>query len=83
MVARSKKAKSAYVCTDCGAEHKQWQGQCASCSQWNTLSRVTVGPVASGGGAQGYAGTVSEVKMLVDVDAQEMARIESLSLIHI
>ena len=77
MVARSKKAKTAYVCTDCGAEHKQWQGQCASCSQWNTLSRVSVGPVASGGGAQGYAGTVSEVKMLVDVDAQEMARIES------
>ena len=36
-----------------------------------------MGPVASGGGAQGYTGTVSEVKMLVDVDAQEMARIES------
>ena len=77
MVARSKKVKSAYVCTDCGAEHKQWQGQCASCSAWNTLSRVSVGPVAAGGGAQGYAGTVSEVKKLGEVDAQEMARIES------
>lgn len=77
MVTKAKKVKTAYVCTDCGADHSKWQGQCASCNEWNTLSKITVGPAASGGGAQGYSGTVSEVKKLSDVEAQEMTRIES------
>ena len=34
------KAKVAFVCADCGAEHTKWQGQCATCGEWNTLARV-------------------------------------------
>ncbi|HAC87799.1 MAG TPA: DNA repair protein RadA, partial [Gammaproteobacteria bacterium] len=30
------KLKTAFVCTDCGTEHGQWQGQCAACKAWNT-----------------------------------------------
>ena len=76
---RSKKPKTAFVCTDCGTEHKQWQGQCASCSEWNTLSRVNIGAVAGAksGSAQGYSGSVAEVKQLNEVQAQELARIGS------
>jgi len=76
---RPKKPKTAFVCTDCGAEHKQWQGQCASCNEWNTLSRVSIGAVggSKSGGAQGYSGTVAEVKQLGEVRAQELARIGS------
>lgn len=76
---RSKKPKTAFVCTDCGTEHKQWQGQCASCSEWNTLSRVNIGAVAGAksGAAQGYSGAISEVKQLNEVQAQELARIGS------
>ena len=40
------KARIAYVCTDCGAEHGQWQGQCSACAAWNTLSRVRLAGVA-------------------------------------
>ena len=54
------KAKTAYVCTDCGAEHPKWQGSCAECGAWNTLSEFVVQPakVAAAGGARnsGYAG---------------------------
>ena len=67
------KTKSAYVCNDCGAEHRQWQGQCLTCQAWNSLSRVTIGPVAEVG--IGYSGTSAEVKRLKDVVAEESPRI--------
>jgi len=31
------KAKTAYVCTECGAASPKWQGQCPGCGLWNTL----------------------------------------------
>jgi len=36
------KAKTAYACAECGAEHSKWQGQCAECGVWNTLSEFVV-----------------------------------------
>src|SRR5688572_24842968 len=53
------KPKTAYVCTDCGASHNKWQGQCAECGAWNTLSEIVIEPAAAPGarGARaGYAG---------------------------
>jgi len=55
------KAKTAYVCADCGAEHSKWQGQCAECGAWNTLSAFIVQPAKAAGAAvntrgAGYAG---------------------------
>ncbi len=48
------KAKSLYVCTECGAASPKWQGQCPGCGQWNTLVE-TVAEVAAPG-ANRYAG---------------------------
>ena len=31
------KPKRRYICTECGSVASRWQGQCADCSQWNTL----------------------------------------------
>ncbi|NCF15297.1 MAG: DNA repair protein RadA [Gammaproteobacteria bacterium] len=36
------KAKTAYVCTECGAHSVKWAGQCPDCSSWNTLTVTTV-----------------------------------------
>jgi DNA repair protein RadA/Sms len=36
-MAISKKSKTAYFCTNCGAEHPKWQGQCRECNEWNSL----------------------------------------------
>ncbi len=33
----AKKIKTAYYCSQCGAEHPRWQGQCRECSSWNSL----------------------------------------------
>ena len=71
-MARSK-SKTAFVCTECGADHMKWQGQCSACNAWNSLSRVSVGPVKEPG--LGFAGTVSEVKRLADVEPEASPRL--------
>jgi len=51
MSKRASRAKTAYVCNDCGAEYSKWQGQCSACQAWNTLSEVRI-PGSSGGEAR-------------------------------
>ncbi|MDC8012016.1 DNA repair protein RadA [Tahibacter soli] len=66
------KAKTAYVCNECGAEHSKWQGQCTDCGAWNTLSEIVLQPAAKAAGAQrraGYAGETAQIRIqsLADV----------------
>ena len=68
------KAKIVFVCKDCGADHMQWQGQCAACGAWNTLARMATGSERSSPRARGYAGGASDVKLLAEVDASDVAR---------
>lgn len=49
------KAKTAYVCTDCGASYPKWQGQCEACSAWNTLSEIVIEPAAANKGASRHS----------------------------
>ena len=78
------KNKIAFVCTDCGAEHGQWQGQCAACKGWNTLSQINLGNASSSSPAtkadfrkQGYSGEQSNVQNLSDIDLQALPRFSS------
>ena len=32
------KSKEVFVCQNCGAAAPKWQGQCATCGEWNTLA---------------------------------------------
>lgn len=41
------KAKSAYVCSECGAHSVKWAGQCPDCDSWNTLTRTTIAASAN------------------------------------
>ena len=38
------RAKTVFTCSQCGAEHVKWQGQCADCGGWNCLVAGLVGP---------------------------------------
>ncbi len=75
------KIKSAYVCTDCGAEHSQWQGQCMACSAWNTLKEFKLSPAKSASSSsapKGFSGAVEcQVKSIADVDLASVPRISS------
>jgi len=42
------KSSTVYVCQSCGAASPKWQGQCGSCSEWNTLVEE-LAPVATAG----------------------------------
>ncbi len=78
------KNKIAFVCTDCGTEHGQWQGQCASCKAWNTLSQINLGNAGSSSPVtkadfrkQGYSGEKSNVQNLSDIDLEALPRFSS------
>lgn len=34
--------KAVYNCNECGAQSLQWNGQCASCGAWNSLTEVLI-----------------------------------------
>lgn len=67
-----KKEKTIFVCSECGEDFLQWQGQCPACKQWNCLKRFRVendvsgaaGKKAGGGaGARAVAGIGSDTEL--------------------
>lgn len=73
------KQKHAYVCSDCGAEHTQWQGQCMACQEWNTLSKIFLGPAKTPSAPQyfkrsGFSGQPGAVQTLANIDLQAEPR---------
>jgi len=77
-MAKAAKVKTVFVCSDCGTDHSQWQGQCSGCGAWNTLSRFSPGSAKTGGSrAVGYAGDGATVKRLADVDLEDARRINT------
>ncbi|RUO37273.1 DNA repair protein RadA [Aliidiomarina shirensis] len=72
------KQKTAYVCTECGADFPRWQGQCSECGEWNTVSEVRLGtasPSSGGRSRTGFSGlTESKVQTLSEVDLQQVPR---------
>ncbi|NTV53739.1 MAG: hypothetical protein HGA76_12155 [Candidatus Firestonebacteria bacterium] len=41
MTVKSARAKSVFVCQDCGTESPKWVGQCPGCSAWNRMVEET------------------------------------------
>lgn len=71
------KAKSVFVCTDCGAEHTKWQGQCMECGAWNTLKelKISAASKSSSRSVQGYSGSQSnQVLSVKDIELNEVPR---------
>jgi DNA repair protein RadA/Sms len=70
------KAKSTYVCQNCGAESAKWVGRCNACGEWNTYVEETVSPVKSKG-FENAPGTVSKPALLADIDLRQITRIDT------
>ncbi len=71
------KAKSAFVCNECGADFSKWQGQCTECGAWNSLSEVRIASASSPKFA-GYAGgSASKVHILQDISLADLPRFSS------
>ena len=80
MAKTSAKSRTAYVCTECGADHSKWQGQCADCGAWNSLSEIVLETSAGAPAAarrSGWAGKAEapRITALKDVRHSEEARV--------
>ena len=75
------KARSTYVCGECGADHNKWQGQCGECGAWNSLSEFSIGPASAPAAARrdGWSGKVDaqRVTALKDVAQIEQPRVST------
>ncbi|MCO5108266.1 MAG: DNA repair protein RadA [Burkholderiaceae bacterium] len=68
------RAKTHYVCSECGGTTPKWQGQCPHCNAWNTLSEAPLESRAEAHRYQSLAPT-HEVVTLDAVPAQEAGRV--------
>jgi DNA repair protein RadA/Sms len=66
------KAKTQYVCSECGGNSAKWQGQCPACGAWNTLAETRVEATS----ANRYAALApaAPVQTLGAVNARELPR---------
>jgi DNA repair protein RadA/Sms len=67
------KAKTVYVCTECGGQSSKWQGQCPACMAWNTLVEGVAEQAASPRFAALAAGA-GKLQKLSEIDPQESPR---------
>lgn len=77
------KAKTAYVCADCGAEYPKWQGQCEACGAWNTLSAFVVQPAKEAANASRHAGYAGAEAVKVQPLTAVAGEVEKRHLVRI
>ena len=65
------KAKTTYVCNECGDDTPQWAGKCPSCGAWDSLKTFKI-PASGGDVAQvrrtNYSGETSKTVSLGEID---------------
>jgi DNA repair protein RadA/Sms len=81
------KTKIAYVCSECGADFTKWQGQCAECKAWNTITEFreassttkSVNAAVQRNNNGGYAGigAGTGVQRISDVKVENATRIST------
>src|SRR5690554_8024520 len=66
------KAKTLFVCSECGGTCPKWEGRCPHCGTWNTIqeSRETASAVHRFAPLAG----ASSVRSLAEIEAREQAR---------
>lgn len=69
------RAKTSYICRECGYSSPGWLGRCPGCGQWNTIAEEAA-PTRTGPRGAGAASTPVPVR-LTDVDAGAQSRIDT------
>lgn len=71
----AKQAKMIFICSDCGAEHVKWSGQCSECGAWNTITEFkkprSVASARASSGIKGYSGAKESVRKLSEVKLED------------
>jgi DNA repair protein RadA/Sms len=69
------KAKTIFVCSECGGYATKWQGQCAHCNAWNTLVESVERAAPASTHRFAALAQTSQVQPLSQVEAQELRRL--------
>mgnify|MGYP000286709217 CR=1 FL=1 len=68
------KAKTVYVCSNCGADSPKWIGKCPSCGEWNTYVEEIV--VKEPVGKRALYGVSDGGKVRRDITSEEETRVD-------
>ncbi|AKU11920.1 DNA repair protein, RadA [Azoarcus sp. CIB] len=69
------KAKTSFVCSECGGQVPRWQGQCPQCKGWNTLVETVIEATAPGNSRfAALAGTTGRLQSLAELEPREEPR---------
>lgn len=72
------KVKTSFFCQNCGTQHAQWQGQCNSCKQWNTLiEEVVEKPDKKNWKSEKKASTISKPLKINQIEISSESRINT------
>lgn len=74
-MAETKKARTLYVCQECGAQALRWQGRCPECNAWNSFVERTIRPQVPQRAAASLAPTAAEPIELARVDGDAAPRL--------
>ncbi len=70
-----KTVKTAWFCTECGAESPKWAGRCPACGAWNTLVEERVAPAATGAKGPRHARSAARALAVNEIEALDEPRI--------
>ena len=69
------KAKTIFVCSNCGYESAKWLGKCPACNEWNSFYEEKVANTSSTSGGKSSASKERSMpRKLKEVEGIEMAR---------
>jgi DNA repair protein RadA/Sms len=68
------KAKTVFYCTDCGNETPKWQGKCAACGAWNTITEQPAEVKKTPGGTKTTGSSTNRPKLLNQLDGSAEIR---------
>lgn len=69
------KAKTQYMCRDCGYTASKWYGKCPACGQWNTMDEITL--QAEPAAVRGRTAAAAKPVFLQEVSTQDEVRIST------
>lgn len=70
----SGKAKSVYICSQCGFESPKWFGKCPGCGQWNTMEEEIREPAVSRASSHSVTHGAARMVPITDVSTEKEER---------
>ena len=68
------KARTQFLCSDCGGTSPKWEGRCPHCGAWNTLQETRESSAGAAGHRYAPLAASTPVRRLADIEAREQVR---------